>query len=127
MGDASRLLHAIGVILWMWDSNTHVLWPACSYGYRPELLARMPNVPSDADNAIAAAFRAAETRVVDSGDAPTGAVVVPLLTATGCAGVLALELHGGGERHESVHALATILAAQLAALTGGQEETGDRS
>lgn len=129
MSDASRLLHAVGVILWMWDSNTRVLWPACSHGYRPELLARMPNVPSDADNAIAAAFRSAETRVVDSGDAPTGAVVVPLITATGCAGVLALELRNGGERHESVHAIATILAAQLAALSGEPqgEETGDRS
>ena len=122
MGDASRVLHAVGVILWMWDSNTRVLWPACSHGYRPELLARMPNVPPDADNAIAAAFRSAETRVVDSGDAPTGAVVVPLITASGCAGVLALELRDGGERHESVHAIATILAAQLAALSGEPSE-----
>ena len=39
-----------------------------------------------------------------------------LLTPTGCAGVLALELRHGGERLECVRAAATILAAQLATL-----------
>jgi hypothetical protein len=54
--------------------------------------------------------------VVDGGDMTTGAVVVPLMTAGGCAGVLALELRQGGERLECVRAAATILAAQLATL-----------
>jgi hypothetical protein len=115
MADAARLLHAVGIIVWMWDSGSGVLWPCVGHGYLPELVAQLPNVRPDTDTAIAAAFRAAETRVVDSGEAATGAVVVPLITPGGCAGVLALELQRGGERHESVHALATILAAQLSA------------
>ena len=41
-----------------------------------------------------------------------------LLTPTGCAGVLALELRNGGERLECVRAAATILAAQLSTLVG---------
>jgi hypothetical protein len=45
-------------------------------------------------------------------------VVVPLLGPRGCVGVLALELLHGGERRDSVRALATIVAAQLATLFG---------
>jgi len=36
----------------------------------------------------------------------------------GCVGVLALELRDGGEQRESVRALATVMAAQLAQLVG---------
>ena len=45
-----------------------------------------------------------------------GAVVVPLMTAGGCVGAFAVELSKGGEKRESVRALATIFAAQLATL-----------
>jgi hypothetical protein len=47
-----------------------------------------------------------------------GAIVAPLLGPGGCGGVLAVELRNGGERDEAVRACATILAAQLSALTG---------
>jgi transcriptional regulator with XRE-family HTH domain len=116
MADAARLLGTEGLILWLWDAGTGVLWPSFNYGYRPELLSRMPDVRRDSDNAIADAFRAGETRIVDGSLATTGAVVVPVITPAGCTGVLALEMRDGGERRESVHALATILAAQFAAL-----------
>lgn len=116
MADAARLLGTEGLILWLWDAGTGVLWPSFNYGYRPELLSRMPDVRPDSDNAIADAFRAGETRIVDGSLATTGAVVVPVITPAGCTGVLALEMRDNGERRESVHALATILAAQFAAL-----------
>jgi len=54
--------------------------------------------------------------VVDRGEMATGALGVPLLTPTGCAGALALALRHGGERLECVRAAATILAAQLSTL-----------
>ena len=44
--------------------------------------------------ATAAAFRSAEASIV-SGDRARGALVVPVLTSTGCAGVLAIELPQG--------------------------------
>jgi transcriptional regulator with XRE-family HTH domain len=116
MADAARLLGAEGLILWLWDDGSGALWPSFNYGYRPELLSRMPDVRPESDNAIADAFRAGETRIVDGSLATTGAVVVPVITPAGCTGVLALEMRDGGERRESVHALATILAAQFAAL-----------
>jgi hypothetical protein len=45
-------------------------------------------------------------------------VVAPLLTPTGCAGVLALELRNKAERREDVRAAVTILAAQVSTLVG---------
>jgi hypothetical protein len=40
------------------------------------------------------------------------------MAPSGCVGVLALELRHGGEQSESVRAMATIMAAQLANLVG---------
>jgi hypothetical protein len=113
LGDAARLLDAVGVILWMWDPRESMLQPVLTHGYPEEMVAGLPHVSGDTDTAIAAAFRARETRVVNGSELDTGAVVAPLLTPGGCAGVLALELRHGGEQRESVRASATILAAQL--------------
>jgi len=78
------------------------------------MLAQLPPVARDADNATAAAFRASQTCVVQGSDGARGAVVVPMMTPEGCAGVLAVELKNGREQMESVHALASLVAAQLA-------------
>jgi hypothetical protein len=72
----------------------------------------------DCDNAVGGAFRAAATRVVEGTPLETGAVVAPLKTASGCAGVLALELRDGRERRPCVRACVEILAAQLALIVG---------
>jgi transcriptional regulator with XRE-family HTH domain len=116
--DAAKLLGAVGLILWMWDPQGRVLRPVISHGYSDEVVAQLPGVSSDTDNAIATAFRSADACVVEGGDLETGAVAVPLTTPNGCAGVLALELKDGRERRESVRAFATILAAQLSTLVG---------
>jgi hypothetical protein len=106
--------------VWMWDSSSRTLTHVLSHGYSSDILARLPRVRCETDNAIADAFRSSETRVVKGSGASTGAVVVPMVTAGGCAGVLALELQGRGEERECVRAVATILAAQLTALFGFQ-------
>ena len=87
-------------------------------GYSDRLLARLPRVGRETDNATAAAFRSAQTCVVKSRDLANGAVVAPMVTSGGCVGVLAIELQHGREQKESVRALATILAAQLARVVG---------
>jgi Helix-turn-helix domain len=112
--DAARILDAVGLTIWMAD---HQRWltPVLAHGY-PNGLAKLPHVPSDADNAVAAAFRSAAICVVDGSAVATGAVVVPIMTSSGCAGVLALELLHRREQHECVRAAATILAAQLSTL-----------
>jgi hypothetical protein len=116
LDEAARVLRAVGLILWVGDRYGIELTPVFTHGYSSEMTAQLGRVTSDSDNAIACAFRNAEARVVKGGDVETGAVVVPLLTPSGCAGVLALELRHGGERLECVRAAATILAAQLATL-----------
>jgi transcriptional regulator with XRE-family HTH domain len=116
--DAARILDAVGLIVWSWDPRARTLRPSLAHGYSDRVLAQLPKVRRDSDNAIAAAFRSAEPRIVDGAGRATGAVVVPLMAPRGCVGVLALELRDGGEQHESVRALATILAAQMANLAG---------
>lgn len=117
--EAARILDATGLIVWIWDASAAVLRPALVHGYSDKVLAQLPVVRRDADNATAAAFRSARTCAVNGTAHASGALVVPLLTPGGCAGVLALELQGGGERRRSVRAAATILAALLAQLIGG--------
>lgn len=116
--DAARMLRAAGVILWMWDPATRTLGHVLAHGYSSDVLSRLPRVRFDTDNAIADAFRSADTRVVRGSAETTGAVVVPIVTPTGCTGVLALEMQDRGEERECVRAFATILAAQFAMLFG---------
>jgi hypothetical protein len=116
--DAATMLDAVGVILWIWNPRWRALSAALAHGYPDELLRQLSRVPDDGETAIAAAFRSAETLVVNGTDAATGAIVVPLMPPSGCAGVLALELPSGVEQRADVRAAATILAAQLAMLVG---------
>jgi hypothetical protein len=114
--DAARVLDACGVILWIWDPDRDALFPALAHGYPAELLAKLPDVDRLADNAIAAAFCRGQREVVRGDVGATGAFVAPLLTPDGCVGVLALEFADGGEQHEVVQALTTILTAQVSML-----------
>jgi transcriptional regulator with XRE-family HTH domain len=114
----ARILDALGLIVWLWHPQAAELRPALAQGYSDNVLAQLPRVGRDADNATASAFRSAHTCVVNSRDVTSGAVVVPLMTPAGCAGVLAIELQHGSEQKDSVRALATIFAAQLARVVG---------
>jgi hypothetical protein len=116
--EAARLLDAVGLIIWIWDPVAVELRPALAHGYSERVLAQIPRVDRETDNATAAAFRSAQTCVVAGSDLGSGALVAPLITPAGCVGVLAIELQNRAEDKESVRALAMILAAQLAALVG---------
>jgi len=115
---AAEVLNAVGLIVWIWDPHGTALIPALAHGYSDDVLAQLPGVRRDADNATATAFRSAQTRIVKGSNLANGAVVVPLMTPGGCGGVLAVELRHGREQSESVRALAMIFAAQLATLVG---------
>ena len=117
--EAARILDAMGLIVWVWDEIAADLRPALAHGYSDKVLAQVPGVTRDADNATAAAFRTAQTCAITGSEHTSGALVVPLLTPAGCAGVLAIELQHGSEQSRSVRAVATIFAAQLAQLIGG--------
>lgn len=120
LGEAARLLDAVGVIVWQWDARATALRPSLSCGYSDAVIARLPEVRSDDANAVATAFRSGEQCIVD-GAAGTEAVVVPSLGVGGCVGVLAIELRPGTRERDSVCAFTNILAAQLAALLPAPE------
>ena len=116
--EAAKLLDAKGLIVWLWDAPAAQLKPALVHGYPDTLVSRLPMVRRDADNPTAAAFRSAETHAFGGNHQACGAVVVPLLTAAGCDGVLAIELQRGRAGTPSAVAVATILAAHLAQMPG---------
>jgi transcriptional regulator with XRE-family HTH domain len=116
--ESARLLDAPGLIVWVWDEIAGELRPALVHGYSDKVVAQLPPVGQDADNVTAAAFRSGEVCTMAGSDHANGALVVPLLTPAGCAGVLALELPRGRENTDSVRAVATVLAALLAQLIG---------
>jgi hypothetical protein len=118
--ETARILDAIGIVVWVWDAVAAELKPALAYGYSDKVLAQLPTVRRDADNATAAAFRSARACVINGNHHASGALVTPLLTPAGCAGVLAIELQHGSEQTGSVHAVATIVAAQLSQLIGAR-------
>jgi hypothetical protein len=115
---AAKILDAVGLVVWIANPLGTALTPALACGYSDGGRPQLPSVRCDTDNATATAFRSAEPRIVMGTDQANGAVVVPLITPSGCVGVLAFELRHGGEQRESVCAVATIFAAQLAALVG---------
>jgi hypothetical protein len=113
---AAAMLDAAGLIVWVWDSQAGGLKPTLAHGYPNAMLARLPSVGRDADNATAAAFRTAQPCVVTGDATASGAVVVPLMAAAGCVGVLAFEMRHGGEQRASVRAVAAMFAVPLAKL-----------
>jgi transcriptional regulator with XRE-family HTH domain len=118
LAEASRIVDASGLIVWIWNPHTNELIPALTQGYSDDVLAHVPALRPDTENATAMAFRSARICVVDGADRASGAVAVPVVTSSGCIGVLAIELRHGCELNPSVRALITIFAAQLAAVVG---------
>jgi transcriptional regulator with XRE-family HTH domain len=109
-------LSATGLILWLWDDIADGLRPGLVYGYSDRVLAHLPLVALDAENATAAAFRTQTACAVAATAHTSAALVVPLLIPDGCAGVLAIELRQGVQPTRSLRAIASLLAAALTQL-----------
>ena len=114
--EASRILGALGVIVWTWEPETGTLTPSLSDGYSDRVLSQLPMVRRDADNATAASFRSGQTCTVAGADRATSALAVPAMAPSGCVGVLAVELRNGAEHATLVRAVATMFAAQVGRL-----------
>ncbi|HJO39655.1 MAG: hypothetical protein QGG24_00695 [Vicinamibacterales bacterium] len=124
---AAGLLEASGVIVWLTDSSNRALRAVIAHGYPSDVLGSMGELPCDGDNAAAHAFRTSRVQIVDAGDGARGALVAPLLAASGCVGVVTAEL--SGEIGVLERATVSILAAQLVVLlvgnAGEDAEAGD--
>jgi transcriptional regulator with XRE-family HTH domain len=128
LSEMAKVLDAIGVIVWMWDPIANELRPALTHGYSDRVVAQLPRVERDTNNATAAAFRAGRTCIVRGDEVDNGALAVPLIGPGGCVGVLAVELAERMEEKHSMRAHAMIFAAQLATLIGTAQpvEASDR-
>jgi hypothetical protein len=120
LGRAADVMDASGLMVWAGSAAGSDLRPVLAHGYSAEMIARIPPVSRSADNAAAAAYRSGTLQIVLSRPGgSSGAVVAPILSADGCIGALSAEIRNGGETSDSVQALATIFAAQLASVLGG--------
>jgi len=118
---AAALLDASGIVVWMGGAGGDVLWPAFSHGYTPHTLSKMQALPRDGATPVSVAFRTGLMEIVRAGSSSaSGAIVAPILTSSGCAGVMAVEIRHGAETSDAEQALAGILAAQLATLVAGE-------
>jgi len=117
LADAARILKIRGLIVWVWDDFAAELRPVLAHGYSDRVLARFPALTLDSTNPTAEACRSGQTTTTDE------ALVVPLMTSAGCVGSLALELERDAAcapETTFLRPMATVVAAMLAQLVGGQ-------
>jgi len=112
----ATLLDAKGVVIWAVDTGGALLRPSIGHGYSDKVMSRLRPLQVDSDNVTALAFRSLQAQAVPgatSGEA--GAIAVPLMTATGCVGVLAAEIRQS-RPHPDLLPMAKIVAAQFSTL-----------
>ena len=118
IGRAADILAASGIVLWIADPDGRELSPIVVHGYPPQLANRLGNLARDADNVTASAYRTGLLQTMKGDAISNGAVAAPLVSTSGCVGVMAAEMKDGGEQQESLLAAATIIASQIATLVG---------
>lgn len=115
MARAATVLEAKGIVLWVSESGGGVLRPTMAHGYSERVLQRMGTLSADGDNVTSLAFRTKQPQVVRGSIDGQGALAVPLITGSGCVGVLAAEVQGA-KPGDARFAIARIIAAQLSTL-----------
>ena len=112
----ASILDAKGIIIWVADADGRELRPALTHGYPDKVLDRLGTLPIEADNVTSLAYRTTRPQSMNGGGpGTTGAVAVPLVTASGCVGVLAAEVRHSKPAAEMV-SLAKIIAAQFSSI-----------
>ena len=120
---ACRLMGGSGAIVWVAEPDGRELRPVLAHGYSPQALLRIGAISRDDGHATAAAYRNAALEVVPAAGGRSGAIVTPLLSPSGCIGVMSAEIADGKESDVSCQALAAIIAAQLSVLLTVSAET----
>lgn len=121
---AARVLEAKGVIIWMADKDQGTLQPTLTHGYSDKVLTRLGVLDIDADNVTSLSYRSMRPQTMAAMSiGSAGAIAVPLITAAGCTGVLAVETRDSKPASEMV-AVARIIAAQFATLIAPGELAG---
>ena len=115
MARAATILEAKGLVLWVSESGGGMLRPTIAHGYSDRVLQRMGTLSVDGDNVTSLAFRTRQPQVVRGSIDGQGALAVPLISGSGCVGVLAAEVQGA-KPGDARFAIARIIAAQLSTL-----------
>jgi hypothetical protein len=115
MARAAAVLDAKGLVLWVSEAGGGMLRPTFAHGYSDKVLQRMGTLAADGDNVTSLAFRTRQPQVVRGSIDGQGALAVPLISASGCVGVLAAEVQGA-KPGDARFAIARIVAAQLSTL-----------
>jgi len=112
---ACAVLEAKGIVLWVADGGGNWLTPSVAHGYTERIIAKLGPLQIDADNVTSLAFRSLKPQVMSSlTPGASSAIAAPLITSSGCVGVLAAELRQN-KPGPDVLPIASIIAAQLAA------------
>jgi hypothetical protein len=113
---AAQVLDAKGVIIWMIDEGGSSLRPSLTHGYPEKVLTRLGTLEVNADNVTSLAFRSMRPQtMIGAVSGGSAAIAVPLMTASGCTGVLSAEVRETKPAPELL-AVTKILAAQFATL-----------
>ena len=113
---AASAIGAKGLVLWVVDEDRTTLRATLGHGYSDRMLQRLGILQVSADNVTSVACRTLQPQVVPSASADAaGAIAVPLISSTGCVGVLAAEVQGvtAGDHHVVA---ARVIGAQLSAV-----------
>jgi hypothetical protein len=118
---AAGVLDATGVIVWVADTRGNLLTPSLAHGYPERVLARLGVLETGADNVTSLSFRSMKPQVMGGGGSSrAAAIAVPLISTSGCVGVLSAEVREPKPPADRI-AVARIIAAQLATLVAPQE------
>jgi hypothetical protein len=113
---AAVVLDAKGLVLWVADPAGATLRPSLTHGYSDKVLKRLRPLQVDSDNVTSLAFRSMQSQTLSSrSNGLTDAIAVPLITSTGCIGVLAAEVMQPVDGNDRL-SVARMFAAQLATL-----------
>jgi hypothetical protein len=123
----ATVLDAKGVIIWVADTEGRELRPTLTHGYTDKVIERLGTLPVESDNVTSLAYRSMRPQTMNgAGPGTTGAVAVPLMTASGCVGVLAAEVRHSKPAAEMI-SLAKILAAQFSSIVTPADTAEARS
>ncbi len=115
---AAAAIGARGLVLWVLAESGESLRASVAHGYSERMLKRLGDLPVSADNVTSVACRTLQPQWVPgaSADVP-GALAVPLISVSGCVGVLSAEM-ADAQMNDHQMPLARLVAAQLSAVIG---------
>jgi hypothetical protein len=118
----AMVLDARGIVVWAIDSDGARLRASLSHGYPDKVLAKLRPLQIDADNVTSLACRSLQPQMVNGAlaDDPA-ALAIPLLTGSGCVGVMSVELRQN-RPHADLLPVARILGAQFSTLIAPTQE-----